>query len=214
MPQQWYGGGTVGQNDTVLPSHPSGSDFSRISFPKRDGPGNWLYKPPGQGGTPANTSGQDQPTQLPPFFGGTGTSGNSAGNIEVDTSVNPTGVYSNQQTREGQNLAHAQAMQSGNPAGMIQNYTRPGISAASPALLSQMVPEIAGAYGAGQQAVQSLPFQDAMANAQQLLSGQVAREQEGLGMAGVLGGLNLAQQRAGLQQQGGLLSFLQQLLGG
>lgn len=124
----------------------------------------------------------------------------------INTSITPTGIYSPQQTQQAMHQGVASAQQGANMPWLQSQMRRPGMSVNSPATQSRALPTYAGALAQGQEAQWAIPMQDMIANAQHMLSGETAREDEALGWGRLQSMLNTAQNRFGAQMLSTLLS--------
>lgn len=143
-----------------------------------------------------------------------GTSPTSPGQslFNVQTSITPEPMYSAQQTQYAKNQAMADAYQQSSMPWLLKQFDRPGSSRSAGTMAAALPQYAQGIAGAGL-AQQAIPFQDAAANAQQLLQGQTAREQEAQGLAGVLAGFQGSNLNFQTAQRNQLLNLLQQLIG-
>lgn len=125
---------------------------------------------------------------------------------QVQASYQPSGIYPADYTRQAQNLASAAAT----PAmGDIRGPYRNGVSFSSPLAQYQMA--LRGAQGGAEASLAPglIGMQHGFANAGNMLQGQMARDREGQGWAG-LGLDNQANQaQFDLGRQNSLLNFLQ-----
>ncbi len=131
----------------------------------------------------------------------------------ISTSVTPGGVYSPQQTQWGVNQARANADQMADPRWQQKQFMTPGRSM-DQGTMGAAIPGIANALFTGQQQAASTPLNDAFANQQQMLSGQIGQQQEGNALMNMLAGYNennIAQRQALINQN---LSPLLSMLGG
>lgn len=117
----------------------------------------------------------------------------------IQTSITPTGIYPDAFTRQAGNLAAAMGVPGRadlmHPAGMQ------GVSSSSPMTQWNMGSNFANMLSQSMMAPQQISQQHGFANAQNVLQGQQAREQEALGWG-----------RIGLQNQNNLLSMLAHLM--
>lgn len=150
---------------------------------------------PTQGAAPA------QPGQAP---------GQSLFNVQ--TSVTPQPIYNQQQTQYSKNQAMADAYQQSSFPWLLKQFDRPGMSR-SAGQMGAALPQYAQGLSNAALAQQTIPFQDAAANAQQMLQSETSRESEAQGLARVLAGFQGSNQNAQIAQQNQLLSLLSQLLG-
>lgn len=124
----------------------------------------------------------------------------------INTSIQPTGIYSPQQTQQAMHQGVANAQQGANMPWLQSQMRRPGMSVNSPATQSRALPQFAGALAQGNEAQWAIPMEDMIANASHLLQGQTAREDEALGWGRLQSLMNTAQQRFGAQMISNLLS--------
>lgn len=163
-------------------------------------------------GNPTGRSTQYQANQKIGQPGGTpGGTGTTPGFGTINTSITPSNIYSPSSTLQATNQATATAQQGANWDWIRNMFARPGMSISSPGVAGAALPQYAGALAAGQQASVQTPYQDMLANAQHLLSGQQAREGEALGWGRLQSTLGNAQQNAGVSS---ILNILQQFMGG
>jgi hypothetical protein len=113
----------------------------------------------------------------------------------LGTSINPTGIYPQDFTRQAGNLAAALAIPG--RADLMAQHGMPGVSSYSPMTQWGIGADYAGALAQSMMAPQQIAQQHGFANAQNVLQGQQAREQEALGWG-----------RIGLQNQNNLLAML------
>ena len=156
-----------------------------------------------QAGQPAGQSvGQAQQQPTNPYMTNYG-----AG---IQTSVQPQTAYTPQLTQMAMNQAYAGQQEGADMDWQRSQQRRPGQAMTSPGLTSQALPGYASAMGNANQAMGMIPWQDAMANAGMTLQGQVGRENEGLGWAGIQSGLQNAGQSMGLDM---LLNLMRTFVG-
>ena len=122
--------------------------------------------------------------------------------MEVQTSIQPEGVFPSRFTQQAGNLASALAMPG--RADLYAGSQMGGVSAYSPMTQWGVGTDYARGLAQSMIAGPQMATQHALANARTILSQQAAREQEAQGWAGV-GLQNLG---VGQMQQGNLLSFL------
>lgn len=132
--------------------------------------------------------------------------------FNVQTSIEPQPIYSPIQTQYSKNQAMADAYQQSSFPWLLKQFDRPGMSRSQGTIGAATPQYVQGLANAGM-AQQAIPFQDAAANAQNMLQGETAREQEAQGLARVLAGFQGSNQNAQIAQQNQLLSLLSQLLG-
>ena len=128
----------------------------------------------------------------------------------INTSVAPKPLYTPQQTRSALNQAVAGAQ--ADAYDIRKRFNNPGFSSGIGTARNMQAP-LANSRARAADAMATLPFNDMGANANQLLQGQVARENEAQGW-GNLGANNLAhaQQLSNQRQQLGW-SLLNQIMG-
>jgi len=129
--------------------------------------------------------------------------------MNVQTSIQPQGVFPAQYTHETANLAHAQGM----PAlsDLMTAWNRPGVSMGSGAIQAGMQGQLAQQMAQGIGAAGTIPQQHQFANLANLLSGQMARDQEALGWAGQGARNAVTQQQFDIGRQATLFDFLRQV---
>lgn len=183
------------------------------------------YTPPvysgGLGGTSPPTSNPTTPptgglgggvttptTPLPPGTpGGYGTNPGSPSFGNIVTSINPTDIYSPQDTQRAIHTQQALAAQAGSLPWLLKQYARPGVGQRSASAVGRAMPTLGMLQSEIAQAPVSMQFADDAANIEHRRSGEVAREQEAQGMAGGL--LRLQDINRVLQgTQGSLLASL------
>ncbi len=144
--------------------------------------------------------------------GGSGAAGGmgGAGSMpNVQTSINPSGVFNQNQTQQSINQTRALAQQHADPRSAMKQFDRPGVSRSAGTMQAAM-PQIVQGRAQAAMAPATIGLQDAQTNAQQLLQGQTARENEGLSLAGLLG----QQQQIGINERNQMLNPLLQYLQG
>lgn len=132
------------------------------------------------------------------------------GDTRIQTSINPSGIYSPQQTLEAVNQAVASQHMQANMPWLQSQLRRPGMSVHSPFTQRQALPSYVSALAGGRAAEAGIPFEDAIANAQHVLAGQVSRESEGQGLARLASQIGAAQRGFGTN----VLMQILNLLGG
>lgn len=145
-------------------------------------------------------------------MGGGGAQTPGQGLFNVQTSITPQPVYNQNQTQYAKNQAMADAYQQSSFPWLLKQFDRPGMSRSQGTIGAATPQYVQGLANAGM-AQQAIPFQDAAANAQNMLQGETARESEAQGLARVLAGFQGSNQNAQIAQQNQLLSLLSQLLG-
>jgi hypothetical protein len=132
--------------------------------------------------------------------------------INATTSINPQPIYNSQQTAYAKNQGVANAYSQGNAYSLAKELDRPGVSRGA-ATARNIMPAQMQARAQAAQAQAEIPFSDAAANAQQMLQGQAARENEALGWGAIGSGIdtNNQQRQLGYNQQA--MTLLSALLG-
>lgn len=135
------------------------------------------HRPPSatQTGTP--------PVTAPPASGPPGGSGSGGDIGQVGTTITPQQLFSPADTAA--RLSAQAASFDNNPNFLMKQFSKPGRSN-DIGTLSLTMPQMAAAGAGMANAIQQVPFEDAMANNQFLLQGQQAQGQQGLGMANLL----------------------------
>jgi hypothetical protein len=165
----------------------------------------WLI--PGQQQQPQTTNLITGPTQQQPSTGSGAASPGFPGIGSLTTSVQPQSIFNPAQTQWGVNQALATAAQQADPRFQQKQFMSPGRSLDT-GTLGAAIPGIAQALSQGQQAAAAIPLQDAFANQNNLLQGQLGQQQQYNGLANALaqfGENNIYQQNAVL---GPLLGML------
>lgn len=139
------------------------------------------------------------------MFGG----GQQGSNIQ--TSINPSNIYSPQQTQEAANQARAgQAV----PLPWLQGrFAGNGMSVNSPGVVTQSLPAYAQGLTGGMTAQAQIPFQDTRADAQHYLAGQQGRENEAQGWARMLSSADSTNRNFQMNTLQSILSLLGSLGG-
>lgn len=151
----------------------------------------------GQAPQPTNTGGYGMNL---PFVG------------NVQTSIQPQGIYSDQMTQQATNQAVADADQKGDLNYLMRMFDQPGASRGD-MQLGQAAPHVANAQLQAADARARIPWEDQMANQRNMFLGQVARENEGLGQGNLLARMYEMNNSDALSRLGSGLSYLQQLIG-
>lgn len=125
----------------------------------------------------------------------------------VNTSITPGTIYSPQQTHVAANQAMASFDRGSDPHFLMKQYDRPGMSR-DVGSFANIMPDLVGNEVGRRNAMVGIPFSDEQANIRQLLSGQVAREGEGIGLAQVLQRLNETNQYERNSALGPIFSLL------
>jgi hypothetical protein len=136
------------------------------------------------------------------------------GVANIQTSINPRGIYSQQQTNAYKNQAVADASKRGNLNYAMKQFDRPGVSRGAQSIYMAM-PKVANAYSDAAMASAAIPLADESANQQNMLRGEIAQGLEFNQLARLL----LGQQSLGnwvsqsnLSGMGGLLSGIGALI--
>ena len=132
-------------------------------------------------------------------------------NMHVDTSITPRPIYTPGQTQGLVNNTMGQAEMAANPAFLKKGLDGRGVSR-SIGSDAAVAPQSMGILGDAALAQASIPFGDSFANAQNMLSGETARDAEALGLANVGASQYDSVYGAGQQQQNLLLSLLMGML--
>jgi hypothetical protein len=170
-------------------------------------PGSVVY------GNPSNRYGPQPTAPAPtgPATPGAGGGGPGSGPIQVQTTITPTSLYSPTQTQHAVNQAFADNVPDANAA--MKPFDRPGVSR-SAGTQAAALPGMAQDMSQAMEARASIPMQDAIANQQHLMAGEVAREQQGLDLATLLQRQNQIGQRGQMGQMQQNMSLLDALLSG
>lgn len=167
---------------------------------------NGAINPGGSGSTGGGTAGGTTP--------GTGTTTpTTPGTSTVTTSITPEPIYNPNQTQIAINQLRARAAQSAAMPYALKPYDRPGVSRSAGNYAAAM-PKLSEAYNTMNAAGSTVSFADALANAQHVLAGQQARDQEGLGLAGTNASLAALQQQYQQQGSSNAMQFVLSLLRG
>lgn len=162
----------------------------------------------GQLGWRGNTG----PAPGTPGTGGTG----APGQANVQTSIQPRDIYTSQMTQQRVNQATADALQGGTLDHILKQFDRAGVSRSGRNTALAM-PQVAGAYGAAQQAQAAIPLADTAANQQNRLRGEIAQGLEFNQLARLLlgeQGLDFWKREADLNSIGRILGPLMGGIGG
>lgn len=131
----------------------------------------------------------------------------------VQTTIDPQPIYSPQQTQTATNQAIAEAQRQANPWWLMKKVDRPGVSRSS-AFAAAIAPEAQEIFSRAALQAQQIPFSDAAANAQNILRGQVGRENEALGLAQIMQRLSSQNQAFDSSQNASLMQLIASLMGG
>lgn len=127
--------------------------------------------------------------------------GQLQGPMQVQTSIEPQGVFPQQLTNQMGNLASAMAVPG--RADLMAANSMPGVSSSSPMIQQNIGTDYAGALAQQMMAGPQVQMQHGLMNAQNILGQEAAREQEAQGLAHA-GIRNIA---AGQNRVGGLLGL-------
>jgi len=210
---QWEQGPTEqrGQGPQYPYSSPQFQNFSGGAMPTNDPYPNPAPMPkapypmpaPGPTPQPAPSPGTI-PEQAPPPSG--------QGNMNINTSYQPMPVYPDEYTRLAQNWAAAMATPSTMP--YLTRNQQQGVAANSPSIQFNTGLDLAKMLSGGMTGPSQIGMQQGWANAGNMLTGAVGRDQEALGW-GQQGAQNLANM-LGLDyaNNASLIQLLQKLMGG
>lgn len=124
----------------------------------------------------------------------------------VQTSITPQNIYSPQQTQAAVNQAIAS---SSVPLDWLKSrFAGKGMSVNSPAAISRALVPYSQGLAQGQIASAQIPLQDATANAQHMLAGESARENEGIDWARLMVGAQGINQNARMNTLQSVLGLL------
>lgn len=138
---------------------------------------------------------------------------NQMGSIgQIGTSIQPQSIYDPWMTDVAVNQAVANADQRSNLQTLMGQFDTPGVSRSS-RHAALAAPLAAQAQLTAADARARIPFEDTMANQRNLFLGQVARENEALGLGNLQARLFEAQNQDALSRLGTGLSYLQSLIG-
>lgn len=193
----------VGGNPGANPSFPGGG----LQLPEGGG-GSGLgggNTTPGGGGL---GGGGQETTPLPPNTpGGYGSNPGSPEFGNIQTSITPTEIYTQQQTQRAINQRRAMASQAASLPWLLQQTARQGVSQRSPSQYGRVLPQVGMMQSEIARAPVEQQFADDAANMDHYRAGQVSREQEAQGLAGAL--LRMQDMNRVLQgTQGSILSGL------
>lgn len=166
----------LGQNGLDL-SGPGGPQARSGTANQQQGP---AWQPQGPSNNP--TSSQMGPASQFPMTG------------TVNSSITPTGVYTQRQTNAAANQAESEAMRSSSLPSLLKQLDRPGVSRSAGSVAAVM-PQMAASQQQGMFDAAQIRQQDELANRQSMFGGQVAQDQEGLGL------MNILRQLYGIGQQ-------------
>ncbi len=112
------------------------------------------------------------------------------GNIgNINTTITPLGVYPEALTEAARNQIVATQAQASDPRWLTKRFASPGRSADA-GIASASMPFLAQGQFLGNQGYADLSLGDFLATQESLLSGEMAREREGLGLGNLLARLN------------------------
>ena len=129
----------------------------------------------------------------------------------IFSSIQPQGMYSPRTTQAGINQATAKAHQT---AYGLPTARMAGFATSSPGLLARSNVNAAQAIAGGAQEAEGINLADRLANAQNLLSGQVARGGDVMGQLGNIASVNESTNRYGSDMVRMLVEAVQGRLGG
>jgi hypothetical protein len=132
--------------------------------------------------------------------------------INTQTSINPQPIYNAQQTAYAKNQGVGNAYAQANPYSLAKELDRPGFSRGAANARNMLPAQMQGRAQAAQ-AQAEIPFSDAAANAQQMLQGQTARENEALGWGAIGSGIDNNNQQRQLGYNNQAMTLLSALLG-
>lgn len=170
-----------------VPQSPSMPTVSPVVSPQSSSPGPTVmaptqspvsnpmqnYVPPSLNGGGAPSGGQSQ-ENTPSRFG------------SINTSITPENIYTPQMTQEAVNQQRADLAQQANMPWLLKQFARPGAAQNSPSAMGRAMPIVGQAQTGIARAGTEIPFADSAKNLNHWRSGEVAREQEAQGMAGLM----------------------------
>lgn len=130
--------------------------------------------------------------------------------LNIQTSITPENIYSEQQTQRYLNEERSRLAQQNNPSFLKKQFSRPGSSLGwgqAAAVAPQMAELQSQSVGLGA----AIPFGDMQSNTQHLRQGQQARDQEALGLATIGQAGQFSNSQNDLNNQSVLLRLLQGL---
>lgn len=131
---------------------------------------------------------------------------------QISTSIQPKAIYDPWMTDVAVNQAVANADQRSNLESLMGRFDTPGVSRSSHhAALA--APLAAQSQLTAADARARIPFEDLMANQRNMFMGQVARENEALGLGNLSARMYEAQNQDALARMGQSLGYLQSLIG-
>ncbi len=169
------------------------------------------YARPGQSiGTSTPNYGRMNGSTTMPTGGGLG--GYFPNAAQIGTSIVPQTIYPQWMTDTAVNQAVANADQRSNLDTLMERFDTPGVSRSS-RHAALAAPLAAQSQLTAADARARIPFEDLMANQRNLFLGQVARENEALGLGNLSARMYEAQNQDALSRLGQGLSYLQSLIG-
>lgn len=162
---------------------------------------------PGMGQRTSTGGGTGVPTGMP-------TGGQMGGGQlgQISTSIQPQAIYDPWMTNVAMNQAVANADQRSNLQTLMGGFDTPGVSRSS-RHAALAAPQMAQQQLTAADAKARIPFEDTMANQRNLFLGQVARENEGLGLGNLSARIYEAQNQDALSRMNQSLGYLQSLIG-
>lgn len=172
---------------------------------------------PGGGQSTSTGGGYDQfaPKPMTPKPMGMMPANNSFGGGQlgqISTSIQPQAIYDPWMTDVAVNQAVANADQRSNLQTLMGQFDTPGVSRSS-RHAALAAPLAAQQQLTAADAKARIPFEDLMANQRNLFLGQVARENEGLGLGNLSARMYEAQNQDALARMNQSLGYLQTLIG-
>lgn len=163
---------------------------------------------PGGGQSTSTGGGMGTPIGQPQSGGSFG--GGQLG--QISTSIQPQGIYDPWMTDVAVNQAVANADQRSNLQTLMGGFDTPGVSRSS-RHAALAAPQMAQHQLTAADAKARIPFEDLMANQRNMFLGQVARENEGLGLGNLSARLYEAKNQDALSRMNQSLGYLQSLIG-
>lgn len=157
---------------------------------------------------------QSRPGSPKPTTTGMPTGGSFGGGQlgQISTSIQPQAIYDPWMTDVAVNQAVANADQRSNLQTLMGQFDTPGVSRSS-RHAALAAPLAAQQQLTAADARARIPFEDMMANQRNLFLGQVARENEGLGLGNLSARMYEAQNQDALARMNQSLGYLQTLIG-
>jgi len=163
---------------------------------------------PGGGQSTSTGGGTGAPIGQPQTGGSYG--GGQLG--QISTSIQPQAIYDPWMTDVAVNQAVANADQRSNLSTLMGGFDTPGVSRSS-RHAALAAPQMAQQQLTAADAKARIPFEDLMANQRNLFLGQVARENEGLGLGNLSARIYEAKNQDALSRMNQSLGYLQSLIG-